>query len=251
MIKVISSPEEFRAYRKTLNGTIGFVPTMGALHQGHAALLREARRQSDHVVLSIFVNPTQFNDPSDLDKYPRTIEQDQKLAESEGVEALFFPSNSNMYPDNYLYEVSEKEFSRRFCGAHRKGHFEGVLTVVLKLLNLVQPHRAFFGEKDYQQLQLIKGMAKAFFLDLEVVGVPTQREADGLAMSSRNIRLTPTERQTAPHLYQVLKSAPSASKAIQQLTELGFSVEYVEDWNQRRLAAVHLGSVRLIDNVEI
>ncbi len=251
MIKILTSNEELQCYRKSLRGTVGFVPTMGALHAGHGSLLQQARTQCDHVILSIFVNPTQFNDPKDLDKYPRTFEADKALAESERVDAIYYPQVSSLYPDDYRYEVREKKWSGHFCGAHRSGHFEGVLTIVLKLFNLVQPHLAFFGEKDYQQLTLIQGMVSAFFLPLKIVPVPTMREADGLAMSSRNVRLTPEERAKAPLFYQILTSAPSAEAAKLLLEEKGFKVDYVQDWNGRRLGALHLGAVRLIDNVQL
>lgn len=251
MIKILATLEDLQSYRQTLTGTVGFVPTMGALHEGHATLLRQARSQCDHVILSIFVNPTQFNDPKDLDKYPRTFEADKALAVTEGVDAIFYPEFSSLYPDDYRYEVREKKWSSHFCGAHRAGHFEGVLTVVLKLFNLVQPQFAFFGEKDYQQLKLIQGMVSAFFLPLKIIPVPTMREADGLAMSSRNVRLTPQERAKAPLFYKILSSAPTAEAAKILLQEQGFEVDYVEDWDGRRLGALHLGAVRLIDNVPL
>lgn len=251
MIKILETTKELQDYRKTLNGLVGFVPTMGALHAGHASLLKEAREKCDHVILSIFVNPTQFNDPKDLEKYPRTFDADRDLAEKEGVDAIFYPQMADLYPDGYRYEVREKQWSQHFCGAHRAGHFEGVLTIVLKLFNLVQPDFAFFGEKDYQQLRLIQDMVNAFFLPLTVVPVPTLRESDGLAMSSRNTRLTPEERERAPQLYRIISSSPSAPQAKKLLEEAGFVVDYIEDWEGRRLAAIHLGSVRLIDNVKI
>lgn len=251
MISVLKTVQQLQDFRRNLKGTVGFVATMGALHEGHASLMRQARAQCDHVILSIFVNPTQFNNPNDLEHYPRTFETDRAMAIQEGVQAIFFPTFDDLYPDHYLYEVREKKWSGFFCGAHRPGHFNGVLTVVLKLFNLVQPDFAFFGEKDYQQLRLIQDMVKAFFLKVTVVPVPTLREEDGLAMSSRNIRLTPEERQRAPLFYQSLKNAGTAKEAHQKLEELGFKVDYVEDWENRRLGALHLGAVRLIDNVQI
>jgi pantoate--beta-alanine ligase len=250
MIKILSTTAELVEYRNSLKGTVGFVPTMGALHEGHASLLREARLQSDHVILSIFVNPTQFNDPSDLEKYPRTFDADRTLAEKERVDALFFPKSTDLYGDQFRFEVREKQWSQRFCGAHRPGHFEGVLTIVLKLFNLVRPNLAFFGEKDYQQLRLISDMVAAFFLPLKVVPVPTMREADGLAMSSRNVRLSPAAREKAPLFYKILRESSTAEMACEQLLRSGFEVDYVEDWEGRRLGAIVLDSVRLIDNVE-
>lgn len=251
MIKILRSNAELKAYRQELKGLVGFVPTMGALHQGHASLMAQARQQCDHVILSIFVNPTQFNDPKDLEKYPRTFDADQMLASQEGVDAIYFPNFNELYPDDFRYEIREKTWSRKFCGAHRPGHFEGVLTIVLKLFNLVRPDFAFFGEKDYQQLRLIQGMVESLFLNLHIVPVPTLRESDGLAMSSRNVRLTTEERRKAPLFYQILNSAPSAESARKQLEREGFTVDYVEDWEDRRLGALNLGSVRLIDNVKI
>lgn len=233
--------------------SIGFVPTMGALHDGHLSLLQKARRENDIVLLSIFVNPTQFDNPDDLMKYPVMIEDDLARAREAGVDHVITPDKAAMYPDQYRYRVSESEFSKILCGAHRPGHFDGVLTVVLKLFNIAGTTRAYFGEKDYQQLQLIRKMAEAFFLDLEVIGCKTLRETDGLAMSSRNLRLSPEERALAPAFARVLvstlKQEESTVAARQQLEKLGFKVDYVEDHFGRRFGAVFLGSVRLIDNV--
>ncbi len=249
-ILVLTTPEEFKAWRRAQSESVGFVPTMGALHLGHAELLKRSCNENKKTVLSIFVNPTQFNDPSDLKKYPKTWEADLTLAEKMGVDVIFYPEFSSMYPDQYRYKVTEQELSRKFCGAHRPGHFDGVLTVVMKLFNIVEPTRAYFGEKDYQQMLLIKDMAQSFFMNLEIIPVPTIREADGLAMSSRNINLTAKERELAPEFNKVLRTTKTADEAIDKLSQLGFKVDYVEDWQQRRFAAAFLGSVRLIDNVE-
>jgi pantoate--beta-alanine ligase len=230
---------------------VGFVPTMGALHQGHQTLLVRSKAENDISVLSIFVNPTQFNDKKDLEKYPQTWDADIQLADAAGVDFLFAPDFKEMYPDNYAYQVIEKEFSKILCGQDRPGHFDGVLTVVLKLFHLVQPDRAYFGEKDFQQFQLIKKMVSALFMDVQVIGVPTVREKDGLAMSSRNLRLTNAERALAPQLHQFISSAASAELAAKQLAAAGFIVDYVVDKDGRRFAAAKLGSVRLIDNVQI
>jgi pantoate--beta-alanine ligase len=249
-MKVIQSVAEWRrARRKFPAGSVGFVPTMGALHEGHATLLRRSREECEVSALSIFVNPTQFNDPQDLMKYPRTLEQDFEVALRERVDYMFLPDAPTMYQDGYRYHVVETDFSRELCGAHRPGHFDGVLSVVLKLFHLVKPDRAYFGEKDYQQLELVRGMAAAFFLDLEVVAVPTVREADGLAMSSRNARLSPAERAQARAFPEILRSTLSAAEAAQLLKEAGFDVDYVEERSDRRFGAVKLGEVRLIDNV--
>jgi pantoate--beta-alanine ligase len=251
MIGVVRSLAEWRATRRSMRGTVGFVPTMGALHEGHATLLRRSRAENEVSVLSIFVNPTQFNDPGDLEKYPRTFEADLELARECGVDFVFFPEPASMYPDGYRYKVTESALSTGLCGAHRPGHFDGVLTVVLKLLQLVRAERAYFGEKDYQQLELVRGMAEAFFLDTEIVAVPTVREPDGLAMSSRNTRLSPAERERAPRFAAILKSAASAAEARRSLAAEGFEVDYVEDVLGRRFGAVKLGQVRLIDNLPL
>lgn len=241
---------ESRNLLKSQGRSIGFVPTMGALHSGHASLLERSRRENQVTVLSIYVNPTQFDNPLDLQKYPVTLESDCEIACAAGVDFILAPTYAQIYPDEYRYRISETGFSEKLCGAHRPGHFNGVLTVVMKLLQLAQADRAYFGEKDYQQLQLVKGMAEAFFLSTAIVACPTVREADGLAKSSRNVNLSPEARALAPSLYQTLMQAPSAVEARAALTGLGFDVDYVEDLSNRRLAAVKIGGVRLIDNVE-
>lgn len=231
--------------------SIGFVPTMGALHEGHLSLVKRAREENDIVVVSIFVNPTQFNDPKDLENYPRTLEKDVELLKPVGCDYILAPQYSDLYPDNYRYKVTENEVSKVLCGAHRPGHFDGVLTVVMKLLNLSKATRAYFGEKDYQQLRLIQDMAKAFFMSVEIIGMPLVRELDGLAMSSRNARLNEVDRKKATELYKILSHSKTSEDAKSQLTQKGFQVDYVEDKWDRRLAAIYLNSVRLIDNVKI
>lgn len=228
--------------------TVGFVPTMGALHTGHRALLERARAENDRVVLSIFVNPTQFNDPADLARYPRTLEADVALAEGL-VDAVLAPLAAELYPDKYHYRVTENDLSLRWEGAHRPGHFDGVLTVVLKLLNLVRADRAYFGEKDWQQLQLVRHMARAFFLPVEIVACPTVRAADGLALSSRNQRLSPAGREQAAVFPRILQDASHPDVAASALRAAGFTVDYVADHEGRRLGAVRVEGVRLIDNV--
>ncbi len=230
--------------------TVGFVPTMGALHAGHRALLARARADNDRVVLSIFVNPTQFNDPADLEKYPRTPEADLKLAAGL-VDDVLVPSAAELYPDGYAYRVTEEKFSRELEGAHRPGHFDGVLTVVLKLLNLVQAERAYFGEKDWQQLRLVEGMVRALLLPVEIVPCPTERDPDGLALSSRNRRLSPAARSLAAKFPAILRMAENTRAAALALDAAGFGVDYVEDRDGVRLGAVRLENVRLIDNVRL
>lgn len=241
---------EIRRNLDAQGASIGFVPTMGALHEGHASLLARARAENDVRVLSIYVNPTQFDNKDDLSKYPKTLEGDLEIASKHGVDYVLLPTFEQIYPDGYRYKISENELSKRLCGAHRPGHFDGVLTVVMKLLNLVRPSKAYFGEKDQQQLQLVKGMSEAFFLNVDIVPCPTVRESDGLAMSSRNVRLTPSERERAPQFAAALREAPSAEEARTRLAQQGFEVDYVEDVEGLRYGAVKLGKVRLIDNVK-
>ncbi len=251
-MKVMECVKEMLSWRRSVQEeklSVGFVPTMGALHAGHISLFRRARQECDRVVVSIFVNPAQFNDPKDLEKYPRPLERDLEFAAQADVDAVFLPPSAEMYADGYRFQLHESELTKILCGASRPGHFSGVLTVVLKLLQIVHPNRAYFGEKDYQQYLLIRDMAKAFFLPCEIVSQPTVREADGLAMSSRNVRLTPDQRRKAPLLYQLLRSSkpPIAMRA--ELEEAGFQIDYLEERFGRRFAAVFLGDVRLIDNV--
>lgn len=252
-MKVITSIKDLQHQRATFAGYIGFVPTMGALHEGHLSLIERAKAENDHVIVSVFVNPTQFNDPKDLEKYPRPIEHDLALLREAGVDVAFLPQPGEIYFDHYRFKVTENEFSKQLCGAHRPGHFDGVLTVVLKLFQLTRPDRAYFGEKDYQQLQLIKDMSAALFLDIEVIPCQTKRENDGLAMSSRNLRLTPDQREVAPKIYQVLRALSAgridAPEGRRELEAAGFRVDYVEKHFDRWFAAAFLGDVRLIDNL--
>ncbi|GMQ89634.1 MAG: pantoate--beta-alanine ligase [Gammaproteobacteria bacterium] len=257
---------------------IAFVPTMGDLHQGHLELVRHALTRAPHVVASIFVNPTQFGPGEDFDAYPRTLESDQDKLEKEGVELLFAPSVETLYPGGAeeTTRVDVPQVSRGLCDDFRPGHFAGVATVVARLFNLVQPDIAVFGEKDYQQLAVIRRMVRDLCWPIEIDGVPTVREADGLAMSSRNRYLSADERQLAPVLYQTLCEVAEQARARQQpcralerqamkkLEQAGFSPEYVSirhaetlqpvetgDMPARVLAAARLGKARLIDNVSL
>ena len=239
-----------RTAMEAAGGTVGFVPTMGALHAGHRSLLQRARAENDRVVLSIFVNPTQFDDPEDLTRYPRTLEADLQVADGL-ADCVLVPAAGELYPDQYRYRVTEYSFSTWGEGAHRPGHFEGMLTVVLKLLNLVRPHRAYFGEKDWQQLRLVQGMVRAFCLPVEIVGCPTLREADGLALSSRNRLLSVAARAQAAAFPRLLRESPDAAAAAGALRTAGFEVDYIEEREGVRLGAVRLGGVRLIDNVRL
>lgn len=248
-MKILRSVNECRNFLKS--SQVGFVPTMGALHAGHLSLVERARKENDLVVVSIFVNPTQFDNQEDLAKYPNTLAEDQEKLRSAGVDALFLPVFDELYADHYRYKILENELSHSLCGASRPGHFEGVLTVVMKLFQIVRPAQVYFGEKDWQQAELIRGMVDAFFVPVKMHVCPTLREADGLAMSSRNLRLGLNERNLAPNFYRVLSSAQSMTEARKELEGLGFRVDYLEELPGRRLGAVFLGEVRLIDNVRI
>ena len=254
-MKVVHTVAELTAARQARGaGDTGFVPTMGALHAGHLSLLARARAENANAWASIFVNPAQFNDPVDLRSYPATLAADLDMLRAAGADLVFLPRESDIYPDGYRYRITENEMSLRFCGANRPGHFDGVLTVVLKLLLLARPERAYFGEKDFQQLRLIEGMARAFFLDTRIIACDLVREPDGLAMSSRNSLLQPEERKRAPTFHHLLAQSvalrQSTDEVAARLRREGFAVEYVEDYGGRRLAAVQLGNVRLIDNVD-
>ncbi len=253
MIELIRDLDEARRRLRELRDAglaIGFVPTMGALHDGHLSLIERARADNDRVVVSIFVNPTQYDDPADLAAYPRTLDADLKAAEAAGADLAVHPSYEELYADHYRFRVTEVEHSRELEGACRDGHFDGVLTVVLKLFGVVRPDRAYFGEKDWQQFELVRDMAHAFFLDVEVVSCPVVREPDGLAMSSRNVHLGAEERALAPKFHRVLSSGIEPDEMRERLLDAGFAVDYVERRGDRILAAVRIGKVRLIDNVE-
>jgi pantoate--beta-alanine ligase len=263
------------------NATIALVPTMGALHEGHLTLVRRAKAEADHVVASIFVNPKQFGPNEDLDAYPRQLAADAALLEAEGVALLWAPTVEAMYPQGFVTNISVTGVSDGLCGAARPGHFDGVATVVCKLFNQVAPDMAFFGEKDFQQLAVIRAMARD--LDLtrphvdSIIGVPTVREADGLAMSSRNRYLTPEQRAAAAALPEALATAARtiaedhqpvwlAKSAVEGLLQLaGFRVDYIEvvdsetlapvevlsDRPARIIVAARIGTTRLIDNMAI
>lgn len=258
-------------------GRIAFVPTMGNLHEGHLTLMRQARQHADTVVASIFVNRLQFGPGEDFDKYPRTFEADCAKLQEAGVDVLFAPSESDLYPEPQDFFVEPPDLQHLLEGAFRPGHFRGVATVVLKLFNCVQPQAALFGKKDYQQLMLIRAMARQLALPMDIVGVDTVRAEDGLALSSRNGYLSPAERQEAPRLIrtlehlreQLLRQGISAREALEQeaaasLDKHGWKTDYVavrqqsdlhppRDMDQKLVivAAARLGHTRLIDNLEV
>ncbi len=206
-MEIITSVKEMREKAREARAggrTIAFVPTMGFLHDGHASLLREGRKRGDVLVLSIFVNPTQFGAGEDFETYPRNLERDAAIARETGVDFIFAPNSRDIYPEGYQTYVNVEGLTLPLCGASRPGHFRGVTTVVAKLLNIVTPHSAFFGEKDFQQLAVIRRMVADLNIDVEIVGMPIVREADGVAMSSRNSYLSPEERKSAACLNRSL-----------------------------------------------
>ena len=254
MTKVVKEINKWKVIRRSKifhNKTVGLVPTMGALHDAHIALIKKSMQQNDITVVTIFVNQTQFNIQKDFENYPSTIKEDLIKLKKLKVDYLLMPEYEDIYPDNYEYKVIESNFSQILCGKFRPGHFDGVLTIVLKLLNIVIPNRAYFGEKDYQQLKLIEGMVKAFFIDIKIIALPTVRTKEGLALSSRNLKLTEEQKIIAIEFPKVLASPLSNDEIKSRLKKKGFKVEYIEQIENRRFGAVYLGNVRLIDNVKI
>lgn len=235
--------------KKMTHQTIGFVPTMGNLHAGHISLCERSKRENDITVVSIFVNPTQFNNQNDLKHYPRTLEDDIAKLTKVKIDYLFTPFSEAMYQDNYEVKLVETELSKELEGEFRPGHFDGMLTVVLKLLNLIQASKAYFGEKDYQQLLLVKKMVSSLFIPTEIIACETIRNENRLALSSRNSRLSPAQLDIAAHFPNLLQSQLTDEEIVSQLIQLGFKVDYIVKKWQRRLGAVHLGNVRLIDNI--
>ena len=275
-MKIIHTIQELRDWRREA-GSVAFVPTMGNLHEGHLALVREAAKRADQVVVSIFVNRLQFGQGEDFDRYPRTLEQDAAKLAGEGVAVLFAPSEQELYPRvAQQYNVEPPNLQNELCGAFRPGHFRGVATVVAKLFNIVEPDYACFGKKDYQQLTILQGMAADLNFRVEIVPVDIGRAADGLALSSRNQYLSEAERKQAPQLYRELQAIARAvengnrnyaaleQQAAANLKQAGWQVDYVEirhagnlqvahvgDSELVVLAAARLGNTRLIDNIEI
>lgn len=275
-MQIIHTIKELREWRKTA-GRVAFVPTMGNLHAGHMALVREARKHADHVVVSIFVNRLQFGQGEDFDRYPRTLQADAALLEKEGASIVFAPDEKELYPRVVQqYKVEPPAIQDELCGAFRPGHFRGVATVVTKLFNIVEADVACFGKKDYQQLFVIKSMVDDLNMPIEIVPVDTGRAEDGLALSSRNGYLSAVERAEAPRLYQHLTAMTAAIKAGERdfeklaqavsadLTMRGWEVDYVEVRNAKNLKsathtdhelviliAARIGATRLIDNIEV
>ena len=276
---VYRTRKDLEQHIETLRGqgkSIALVPTMGALHEGHASLVKKASEENDAIIVSIFVNPTQFNDPADLQRYPRTLEQDLELLQNLQVHLVFVPSVKEMYPeeDRRIFDLGNLD--KVLEGKYREGHFRGVALIVTKLFELVKPTRAYFGQKDFQQLVIVRRLVKLMGVPLEIIGCPIVREEDGLALSSRNTRLSQEERKQAPFIYQTLKLArekrgtmsPEQIRAwvrtrFEQKDQMrleyfeivdDIALEPIHDWNEDKnkigCIAVHLGEVRLIDNLK-
>lgn len=276
-MQLFKSLQELRAWRAQQTGRIALVPTMGNLHEGHLKLVDLAKQHADVVIVSIFVNPMQFGANEDLDNYPRTLDADCHALAERGAHGVFAPQVGDVYPRGLAVQtyIEVPQISETLCGASRPGHFRGVATIVAKLFNMVQPHTAVFGEKDFQQLQVIRLMTQDLSLPVEVIGMPTERAEDGLALSSRNGYLSPSERQLAPVIYKTLTALADAihqqgiddeialASARHELEEHGFRIDYLElrrrsDLQPARaddhelvvLVAAFLGRTRLIDNLQ-
>lgn len=277
-VESIKALREHRREWRQQGKRVGFVPTMGNLHDGHLELVKKAVETCDVVIASIFVNPLQFGQNEDLATYPRTLAEDKKKLTAQGADLLFLPTIEEMYPRGLEQQtfVEVPGISSIICGASRPGHFRGVATVVCKLFNMVQPDCAFFGQKDYQQLQVIRLMARDLSMDIDIQGVPTQRATDGLALSSRNGYLNDEQRKLAPMLYKTMQNVAESLRqgdtnlmqlsksAVDKLSQYGFKPDYIEIRNGETLqaaasddnhlvilAAAYLGTTRLIDNLEV
>ena len=272
-MKILKTPKEAIEFRKTLKGSVGFVPTMGALHEGHLSLINKARKENDYVIVSIFVNPTQFLPGEDFEKYPRRLEADLDICKRAKVDAVFTPTSENMYDKDEILIKAPKIKGYILEGFFRPGHFDGVLQVVNKLFNIIKPTRAYFGKKDAQQLYLIKQMIKNFFFDIEIVEGETIREKDGLALSSRNIYLNQEERKRALSISKALKKAAELSRItddiesiknemikildVDELQYIAFVdrefnyIDKIKPNNTIILIAAYVGNTRLIDNIWI
>ena len=275
-MEVLDTVRSFREARGKVAESLGLVPTMGSLHEGHLTLVRRARSENDVAVVSIFVNPSQFGPREDLGSYPRDMDTDLSLLRNEGVDLVFAPTPEEMYPPGFDAWIEVEKTSEVLEGAVRPGHFRGVATVVAKLFNIIRPHSAYFGRKDGQQLAVISRMVKDLDMDVEIVAVPTVREEDGLAMSSRNVYLTPDERRAAPVIYNALNRAVdlwrqgetrcdalrAEMKAVLDSDPLVSSIDYVSVADSVTLeeldetapqamvsTAVRIGKARLVDNV--
>ncbi len=274
IIRRISEMQQWSERARQAGRRIAFVPTMGFLHEGHVSLIREGRKRGDALVVSIFVNPIQFNQKEDFEAYPRDLERDRQILEDLAVDVLFCPEAQEMYPEGFQTFVTVEKLSEPLCGRYRPGHFRGVATVVTKLFHIVKPHVAIFGQKDFQQYVLIRRLVQDLNLDIEIVGLPTVREADGLACSSRNVRLSPEQRREGVRLFRALQAAQEMVRAGERqadailarvreiITGPEITLEYASLCDPETLeevaevvghtllaVAAWVGKVRLIDNI--
>jgi len=273
LVDTVASMQGASSEARLEGKTIAFVPTMGYLHEGHISLIREAKKRADLVVASIFVNPKQFNESEDFDSYPRDAERDRHLLDKNGTDILFLPATEEMYPEGFQTSITVTKLAEGMCGASRPGHFRGVATVVAKLFNIVRPDVAVFGEKDYQQLALLRRMSADLNFGISIVGAPTVRESDGLAMSSRNAGLSHEERKAASSLYQSLsrgrmlfekgeKNAETIIDGAKNTLDDSIEIDYLELRDSQTLSeieevsgqalfaiAARVGKTRLIDNI--
>ncbi|MCD7937309.1 MAG: pantoate--beta-alanine ligase [Tannerellaceae bacterium] len=276
VVNTIRELDEILVTERQNGAQTGFVPTMGALHEGHLSLVEQCVAENDICVVSIFVNPTQFNDQNDLATYPRTLEEDCRMLEEKGCDLVFAPSEEEMYPEPDTRVFALGRVAEVMEGAHRPGHFNGVAQIVSKLFAIVKPDRAYFGEKDFQQIAVIREMARQLGFPARIIACPIRRESDGLAMSSRNVRLTPTQRQNAPVIAKTLKESTTfvAGKSVEEVKSFvintinqvpemeveyfeivdGNSLESITDWSETDFPVgcitVYCGPVRLIDNIK-
>lgn len=249
-MKIFTDIKAWIAFNQTrpMEETLGFVPTMGHLHPGHASLMKRSQAEHARTLVSIFVNPTQFNRRDDYEHYPRTLEDDLAYLEHLKIDYCLLPKEEALYHDHYQYQVHETSHPTQLEGRYRPGHVTGMLTVVLKLLQIAQAKTAYFGEKDYEQWSYITGMARAFFIPTDIQCCPTQREQSGLAYSSRNHRLSPEGRKRAETFAAIFLHTKDQTTLRTRLTEAEIELEYLEDVNDRRFIAIYIEGIRLIDN---
>lgn len=251
-MRIIRDVHTLKILRRESSGSLGFVATMGALHEGHRSLIKKSILDNSKTILSIFVNPTQFNDAQDFQHYPRVEDKDFRLAEEWGVDIVFAPSVEEIYPDAKQFFVrTSHPLSQVMEGEFRPGHFDGMLTVVTKLLLIVKADRAYFGEKDFQQLQLVRDLVRAFFIDTEIISCPTLRLDSGLPLSSRNVSLTEEGKILADQFADIFSKSTCENELRHKIQALGMPYDYLQSYEDRLFAAVRIGNLRLIDNKDL
>lgn len=247
-MQIIQNINDWKKIRQAITQPLGFVPTMGNLHIGHSSLIKKSTEETAQTIVSIFINPTQFNVKEDFNNYPKSLENDIALLENLNIDYLLLPTKEDIYVDNYKFQLQFHESKPGMENLYRPNHFTGVLTVVMKLFNLVKPNVAYFGEKDYQQCMLVHDMVKAMHMDIEIKSCPTIREASGLAYSSRNNRLSSNGKKLADNFAKIFHSNHSMDEIAKQLNSLKIKIEYLTEQYNRRFIAVIIENIRLIDN---